>query len=59
MEINLLREQAMTHEFLRSLWVVWLMAIFVGIAGWAFWPRRRGQLEAHGRLPLEIEERQP
>ena len=46
-------------ELLRSLWVVWLMAIFLGIAAWAFWPRRRDSLEAHGRLPLEISEREP
>ncbi len=40
-------------EVLRSLWVVWLMLIFLGIVAWAFWPRNKQRLEAHGRIPLE------
>jgi len=47
------------YELLRSLWVVWLMLIFLGIVGWAFWPRNRGRFEAQARLPLDISERQP
>lgn len=47
------------QELLRSLWVVWLMGIFLGIVAWAFWPRNRSRFEAHGRLPLDISERQP
>ncbi len=40
------------YTWLRSLWVVWLMAIFVGIVAWAYWPRRKTELDAHGRIPL-------
>lgn len=40
-------------EFLRSFWVVWLMAIFLGIVVWVVWPGRKSKLEAHGRIPLE------
>ena len=38
--------------FLRSLWVVWFMALFIGIVGWAMWPGRRRRLEEHGQIPL-------
>ena len=41
------------YGFFRSLWVVWLMALFIGIVAWAFWPKRKQQLEAHGRIPLD------
>jgi cbb3-type cytochrome oxidase subunit 3 len=40
----------------REFWVVWLMAMFLAIIGWTFWPKRRGELEAHGRIPLDDEE---
>ncbi|MFO1189835.1 MAG: cbb3-type cytochrome c oxidase subunit 3 [Alphaproteobacteria bacterium] len=39
-------------EFLRSLWALWLMAIFFGIIAWVYWPRRRHKLESHGRIPF-------
>ena len=41
------------YDFFRSLWVVWLMAIFLAIVAWAFWPKRKQELEAHGRIPLD------
>lgn len=41
------------HQLFRSLWVVWLMALFLGIVAWAFWPSRKGRMEKHGRIPLE------
>lgn len=41
------------YGIFRSFWVVWLMAIFIGIVAWAFWPKRKQQLEAHGRIPLD------
>lgn len=37
---------------LRSLWVVWFMALFLGIVGWALWPGNRRRLEDHGQIPL-------
>jgi len=40
-------------EFLRSLWALWLMAIFLGIIAWVYWPRRRKKLERHGRIPFD------
>ena len=40
------------YGFFRSFWVVWLMAIFIGIVTWAFWPKRKQQLEAYGQIPL-------
>ena len=44
-------------EAIRSLWVVWLMAIFVGIVAWAFWPSNKSRLEAHGRIPLDDDDK--
>jgi cytochrome c oxidase cbb3-type subunit 4 len=41
------------YELLRSLWVVWLMVLFLGIVAWAFWPSRKGRMEKHGRIPLD------
>lgn len=40
------------YPLLRSLWVIWFMALFVGIAAWAFWPTRRRRLEEHAQIPL-------
>ena len=37
----------------REFWVVWLMTLFIGIVVWAFWPKRRSTMEAHGRIPLD------
>jgi len=38
--------------FLRSLWVVWLMLVFLAIAFWAFRPRNKARFEADARIPL-------
>jgi cytochrome c oxidase cbb3-type subunit 4 len=40
------------YEWLRSLWVVWLMAVFIGIVAWVYWPKRKREMEEHGRIPL-------
>lgn len=40
------------YMILRPLWLVWLVALFVGIVAWAYWPKRKRKLEAHGRIPL-------
>ncbi len=37
---------------IRSLWVVWLLAVFVGIVAWAYWPSRRRELQDHANIPL-------
>ncbi|MDX1423153.1 MAG: cbb3-type cytochrome c oxidase subunit 3 [Kiloniellales bacterium] len=41
------------YESLRSLWVVWLIALFVGIVAWVYWPKRKREMEEHGRIPLK------
>jgi cytochrome c oxidase cbb3-type subunit 4 len=41
------------YEFVRSLWVVWLLLLFVGIVAWAYWPSRRRRLQKHANIPLE------
>lgn len=45
-------------ETLRPLWSVWLMALFVGIALWAFWPGRArdAAMKAHADIPLRDDE---
>jgi len=39
---------------LRSLWVLWLMLLFVGIVAWVYWPsrRRRAQMQDHANIPF-------
>ena len=32
-------------EFARSLWVLWLMGLFVGIAFWAYRPKNKKRFE--------------
>ena len=44
------------YEWLRSLWVVWLMAVFVGIVVWVYWPRRKREMEEHAQIPLRDDE---
>lgn len=43
-------------EFFRSLWVVWMTALFLGIVAWAYWPRRRSKLQEHANIPLRDDE---
>jgi cytochrome c oxidase cbb3-type subunit 4 len=40
--------------FLRNFWVVWMMALFIGIVAWAFWPsrRRRDEMRDHAQIPF-------
>ncbi|MDH3233899.1 MAG: cbb3-type cytochrome c oxidase subunit 3 [Alphaproteobacteria bacterium] len=40
------------YAALKSLWVVWFMAVFVGIVIWAYWPRRKAEMEDHAQIPL-------
>ena len=44
------------YEFVRSSWTIWLMLLFVGIVAWAFWPRRKDDLEEKGKIPLRDDE---
>lgn len=44
------------YALLSSLWVVWFVALFVGIATWAYWPSKRKTFEEIGRIPLRDDE---
>ena len=46
-------------EFLRSIWVVWLGALFIGIVIWAMWPGNRTRFERQGRIPLDDDGGEP
>ena len=39
-------------EFLRSLWGLWLMALFLGIVFWAFRPRNKAMMDDAAMIPL-------
>jgi cytochrome c oxidase cbb3-type subunit 4 len=41
------------YALVSSVWVLWFMAVFVGIVIWAMWPGRRNVLEQHGHIPLK------
>jgi len=43
----------------KSLWVVWLMLIFLGIVFWAFRPRNKRRLESYGEIPFREDEDKP
>lgn len=45
-------------ETVRSLWGLWLMALFLGIVGYAYWPRNKARLEMHGHMPLRDDDNQ-
>lgn len=38
---------------LRSFWSLWVMVFFCGIVLWAYWPRHKAAIEAHGLIPLQ------
>ena len=46
------------YPLLRELWVVWLMAIFLGIVAWALWPsrRRKKQMDDAANIPFRDDE---
>jgi len=44
---------AAIHPFLKSLWTVWFCLLFVGIVGYAVWPRNRERFERYSRIPLD------
>jgi cytochrome c oxidase cbb3-type subunit 4 len=41
------------HSVLRSIWVVWLTILFIGIVVWVLWPSRRRKYRDAARIPLE------
>ncbi len=42
--------------FLKQFWVLWSMALFVGIVAWVYWPSRRQEMEDNARIPFRDEE---
>ena len=43
------------HELLTSLWTIWAVVVFAGIAFWAWRPRNRRRFEKDARIPLNDE----
>ena len=41
------------YETARSLWVVWLMLLFLGIVFWAFRPKNKKRFEDDARIPFK------
>jgi cbb3-type cytochrome oxidase subunit 3 len=44
------------YQFFRTFWVVWLFLLFALIVVWVMWPRRKKEMEEHGRIPLQDDE---
>ncbi len=44
------------YEWIRSLWVVWLLLLFLGIVAYALWPSNKAKFEHAARIPLEDDE---
>ena len=36
----------------RNLWSVVIVALFVIMVAWVFWPRHKRKFESHGDIPL-------
>ena len=47
------------YAFVRSAWVVWMMALFLGIVVWVLWPSNRGRFRRASRIPLSDDDRPP
>ncbi|MGD9512366.1 MAG: cbb3-type cytochrome oxidase subunit 3 [Geminicoccaceae bacterium] len=43
----------------RSLWVVWLMLIFLGIVFWAYRPKNKRRFESDGMIPFREDDDRP
>lgn len=44
-------------EFLGSLWTVWALIVFAGIAFWAWRPRNKKRFEKDAQIPLNDDDR--
>jgi len=40
------------YTTVKSLWVVWLVLLFVGIVAWAYWPSRKQRFERDAEIPF-------
>jgi cytochrome c oxidase cbb3-type subunit 4 len=41
------------YQLLRSLWLVWLIVLFLGIVAWVMWPKRKKELEDQAQIPFK------
>jgi cytochrome c oxidase cbb3-type subunit IV len=41
------------YAFVRSLWLLWLILLFVAIIAYVYWPSRRQRLESYGNIPFQ------
>ena len=41
------------YSFIKSAWVVWMMALFIGIVVWVLWPSNRRRFRKAAEIPLE------
>ncbi len=48
-------DMAELYETVRSLWVVWLMLLFLGIVFWAFRSKNKKRFEDDARIPFKDE----
>ena len=46
-------ELAEIVAFAQRFWVVWLLALFIGILVWVFWPGRKQEMDRYARIPLD------
>lgn len=44
-------------ELLGSIWTLWAVLVFAGIAFWAWRPRNRGRFEKDARIPFKDDDR--
>ena len=44
---------AEVYAFIRSLWLLWLVLLFVAIVAYVYWPSRKKRLESYGNIPLQ------
>ncbi|MBN9536432.1 MAG: cbb3-type cytochrome c oxidase subunit 3 [Reyranella sp.] len=42
----------MLGELLSSIWTIWAIVVFAGIAFWAWRPKNRRRFEKDSRIPL-------
>lgn len=45
-------ELSSLYAVARSLWVVWLMILFIGIVWWAFRPKNRKRFDDAAQIPF-------
>ena len=46
------------YDFAASLWVLWLMVIFIGVVVWAFWPGHKRRFQSYGDIPFKDDDRE-